>query len=66
MSYRFMIMLAFHFLLTAGITYVLSSVIKLPYLTTTVITVMITPIASFPIGKYYVFKEVKHSTPSAE
>ncbi len=58
MSYRFMLMLAFHFLQTAGITYILSETFELPYLTTTIVTVLLTPITTYPIGKYWVFKEL--------
>ncbi|MEF2230688.1 MAG: GtrA family protein [Pseudodesulfovibrio sp.] len=56
MPVRFAIMLGFHLGLTFLITYVCLNVFGLPYLPTTVVTVCITPLATFPIGKYWVFK----------
>lgn len=56
MPVRFGIMLGFHLGLTFLITYVCLNVFELAYLPTTIITVCITPLATFPIGKYWVFK----------
>lgn len=56
MAGRFACMLVFQFLLTAGLTYLFLQLVGLTYFMTTVFTVMITPFATFPMGKYWVFK----------
>ena len=61
MPLRFCAMLVFHLGLTALITYVCFHVLGIPYLLTTVITVVITPLATFPIGKYWVFQKPAES-----
>jgi len=57
MSYRFALMLVVHFLQTAGLTYLLSDVLMQTYLVTTVVTVCITPLTTFSMGKYWVFRK---------
>lgn len=57
MSTKFAIMLGIHLGLTFLITYICAGALALPYMLTTVITVCLTPLVTFPIGKLWVFKE---------
>jgi putative flippase GtrA len=57
MPVRFAVMLCGNFCLTFLITYICLNAFELPYLLTTVVTVSITSLATFPAGKFWVFKE---------
>ncbi|WP_419788227.1 GtrA family protein [Pseudodesulfovibrio sp.] len=65
MSIRFALMLAFHLIQTATLTYIFSDLLKLAYYATTTLTAFITPLATYPMGKFWVFKERK-KVPSHE
>lgn len=62
MPVKFAIMLGFHLGLTVLITYVCFDTFELPFMITTVVTVCLTPLATFPIGKFWVFKVRTDST----
>lgn len=62
MSWKFIVMLGFHFLLTLAITYILTDLVHLEYSITTVITACLTPLATYPMGKFWVFKEAPVKT----
>ena len=61
MSIRFAVLLGFNFLLTTVMTYVLYGLLGVDYTVTSVVVSASTPLVTYPIGKYWVFKEASRT-----
>ncbi|MDC0335298.1 GtrA family protein [Pseudodesulfovibrio sp.] len=57
MLFRFMVLLGIDFLRTTGMTYLLYDLFKASYFLTTIIVGITAPLVSYPISKFWVFKE---------
>ena len=62
MSLRFAVLLGINFLLIAGFTYVLFGLLGVGYSVTSVLVSAATPLVTYPIGKYWVFREPAKTT----